>query len=168
MSSWLALLSFFPLFLCAFSGQEKPSAYEALQQYDFPVGLLPQGAIGYDLKPSTGQFSAYLNGTCSFTLTNLYKLTYKNTISGVISKDRLTKVKGVGVKVLNMLPLKIVEVRRNGVVLEFSVGITSANFPVRDFEVSPECGCGFNCVSEDDDRKNKSHLPLNLYLSSSS
>lgn len=160
MSSWLTLLCLCPFCLCAYSGKEKPSAYEALEQYDFPVGLLPQGATGYDLKPNTGEFSAHLNGTCSFWLTNLYKLRYKSTISGVISKDRLTKLRGVSVEVLK-LSLKIVEVRRNGEDLEFSVGITSAKFPVRDFEVSPRCGCGFKCVTGGGDWKN------NWYLSSS-
>lgn len=164
MSSRLTIVCLVSLFLGAYSGEEKPSAYDALRQYDFPVGLLPQGATGYDLKPSTGEFLAYLNGTCSFTLTNLFKLRYKTTISGVISKDRLTRLKGVSVEVLKLW-LNIVEVRRNGDHLVFSVRITSANFPVSDFEVSPQCGCGFDCVINDD-RKNKSNLSLYPFSSS--
>ncbi|KAJ9543067.1 hypothetical protein OSB04_022774 [Centaurea solstitialis] len=35
----------------------KPSAYDVLQSYNLPVGLLPQNVSGYDLDPTSGQFS---------------------------------------------------------------------------------------------------------------
>ncbi|KAK6120184.1 hypothetical protein DH2020_046090 [Rehmannia glutinosa] len=106
-----------------------PSPYEALQQYNFPVGLLPKGATGYTLSRATGEFTAYLNGSCSFALENSsYRLKYEPVIKGVISRGRLQKLSGVSVKVL-VLWLNIVEVKRNDEDLEFSVGITSANFP---------------------------------------
>ncbi|GFQ04122.1 uncharacterized protein at5g01610 [Phtheirospermum japonicum] len=126
----------------------KASPYEALQQYNFPVGLLPKGATGYSLNPATGEFSAHLNGSCSFALENSYQLKYKPVIKGVISQGRLQKLSGVSVKVLVMW-LNIVEIKRDDENLEFSVGITSADFPVRNFEECPQCGCGLDCGGGD-------------------
>lgn len=154
MLELLSLISLFFLIGSSSSNEAWPSAYEALQQYNFPVGLLPQGAIGYDLNPSTGKFTAYLNDTCDFSLTNLYDLRYKNTISGVISKDHLKKLRGVSVQVLEIW-LNIAEVRRHGDHLQFIVGIASAKFPVSSFEESPQCGCGFKCDTKEESLLNQ-------------
>ncbi|KAF7153027.1 hypothetical protein RHSIM_Rhsim01G0286300 [Rhododendron simsii] len=119
------------------------TAYEVLEEYDFPIGLLPQGVTGYELDTSTGKFSAYLNSTCTFTISS-YELKYKTTITGVITTDKLYKLSGISVKVL-FLWLNIAEVIRDGDELEFSVGIASADFPVDGFDECPQCGCGFDC-----------------------
>ncbi|KAF8387881.1 hypothetical protein HHK36_026543 [Tetracentron sinense] len=95
-----------------------------------------------------------MNGSCSFSLENSYKLKYKTTIKGIISKDLLTKLKGVSVKVL-LLSFDIIELVRRGDELEFSVGIASANFPTDKFEECPQCGCGFNCVNEQKKKERK-------------
>ncbi|KAF4364443.1 hypothetical protein F8388_007020 [Cannabis sativa] len=121
------------------------SAYQVLQQYGFPQGLLPKGVTGYELNRDTGEFSAHWNGTCKFNLEGSYSLEYKSTISGIISKERLKNLKGVSVKVL-FFWLNIVEVVRDGDELQFSVGIASANFPIDNFEESPQCGCGLNLL----------------------
>ncbi|XP_072984311.1 uncharacterized protein At5g01610-like [Typha latifolia] len=123
-----------------------PTAYEALESYHLPVGLLPKGAVGYDLDPDTGKFSVYLNGTCSFSLEGSYQLRYQPTISGRIVHDRLFDLRGVSVKVL-FLWVNIVEVDRRGDQLEFSVGIASADFPIDNFYECPQCGCGVDCVN---------------------
>ncbi|CAN4093048.1 unnamed protein product [Withania somnifera] len=145
LTSILYIFLFF--FVTAASRSEKPSAYEELQRYDFPIGILPKGVKDYKLNTKTGEFSAYLNSTCSFKLENSYQLKYKAVIKGVISKGRLRKLSGVSVKVV-LLWLNIVEVRRKGNDLEFSVGLTSANFPIGNFEECPQCGSGLNCVGE--------------------
>ncbi|KAL2238997.1 uncharacterized protein LOC105163110 [Sesamum indicum] len=144
ISTLIYLISTTFVLLCVSAHYNKASAYEALEQYNFPVGLLPRGATGYRLNPETGEFSAYLNGSCSFTLENSYELRYKPVIKGVISEGRLQKLSGVSVKVV-LLWLNIVEVKRNNENLEFSVGFTSANFPVRNFKECPQCGCGLDC-----------------------
>ncbi|KAL5561429.1 hypothetical protein UlMin_031176 [Ulmus minor] len=123
---------------------DKPSAYEAIQDFNFPIGILPKGVTGYELDKGNGKFHAYLNGSCSFSLEGSYQLKYKSTISGYISKNKLTALTGVSVKVL-FLWLNIVEVRRDGDDLEFSVGIASASFPIDNFYECPQCGCGLNC-----------------------
>ncbi|KAL9235740.1 hypothetical protein vseg_010479 [Gypsophila vaccaria] len=123
------------------------TAYDILKSYDFPVGLLPKGVTGYEFNPETGEFKLYLPKTCKFYIDS-YELEYKSTVSGKLTRDRLYNLKGVSVKVL-ILWLKIVEVVRSDDELEFSVGVASANFPLDGFEESPQCGCGFDCVSRD-------------------
>ncbi|KAL0927998.1 hypothetical protein M5K25_002228 [Dendrobium thyrsiflorum] len=119
------------------------SAYDVLQSYNFPIGLLPKGALGYDLDPATGKFSAYFNGTCSFSLES-YQIRYQSTISGTISTNHLSNLHGISVKVL-LFWININEVIRTENYLEFSVGIASADFTIDNFYVSPQCGCGLNC-----------------------
>jgi hypothetical protein len=122
------------------------SVYEALEDFNFPIGLIPKGSLGYELDQNSGKFRAFLNGSCSFSLEGSYQLSYKSTISGYISKNRLTSLTGVSVKVL-FLWLNIVEVVRNGDDLELSVGIASASFPIDNFFECPQCGCGLDCVN---------------------
>lgn len=129
----------------SFSFAANLTVYEVLEEYDFPIGLLPNGVTSYELDTSTGKFSVSLNSTCSFTIDS-YELKYKSTISGVIAKDKLSSLSGVQVKVL-FLWLSIAEVIRDDDELEFSVGIASANFAVSNFYESPTCGCGFDCDS---------------------
>ncbi|CAM8968599.1 hypothetical protein QQ045_004982 [Rhodiola kirilowii] len=123
---------------------ESLTAYQLLQDYNFPAGLLPKGITHYDLNNSTGQFHAYLNGTCSFSLEGSYQLKYKSTIGGTLSKNKLTNLSGVSVKVF-FVWLNIVEVVRDGDEISLSVGIASANFPADNFEECPQCGCGMDC-----------------------
>ncbi|GMI65388.1 hypothetical protein like AT4G02370 [Hibiscus trionum] len=121
-----------------------PTAYELLKDFDFPIGLLPKGVIGYDFDPSSGKFSASFNGGCSFSLEGSYRLKYKNIIKGYLSKGKISSLEGVSVKLWFMW-VNIVEVSRRGNDLEFSVGIAAAGFPVDNFEECPQCGCGVNC-----------------------
>uniref|UniRef100_A0A0E0L1J8 DUF538 family protein n=1 Tax=Oryza punctata TaxID=4537 RepID=A0A0E0L1J8_ORYPU len=131
---------------------KKPTAYEVLESYDFPVGILPKGVTSYTLDATTGDFTATLDdgdssSTCDFAIEGSYSLRYQRTITGRIATGHLTDLHGVAVKVL-FFWLNIVEVTRRGDHLEFSVGIASADFTVDNFLESPQCGCGFDC---DDD-----------------
>ncbi|KAE8668471.1 hypothetical protein F3Y22_tig00112318pilonHSYRG00008 [Hibiscus syriacus] len=121
---------------------DTPSAYEVLQDYNFPVGILPKGVVKYDLDESTGRFHAYLNGSCSFSLEGSYQLKYKSTISGIISDNKLTDLSGISVKVF-FLWLNIVEVTRDDDELGFSVGIVSASFPIDNFMSVPSVDVGW-------------------------
>ncbi|XP_010269581.1 PREDICTED: uncharacterized protein At5g01610-like [Nelumbo nucifera] len=145
LSTRLACLTFLLLPLLT-AADHTPTVYEALEDYDFPVGILPKGVIGYDLDKTTGKFSAYFNGSCSFSIEGSYHLTYGSTIKGHISRGKLTKLEGISVKVF-FFWLNIVEVVRHGDDLVFSVGITSANFAVDNFVECPQCGCGMDCVN---------------------
>ncbi|PON35679.1 hypothetical protein TorRG33x02_351000 [Trema orientale] len=137
------------------------TAYEVLEEYDFPVGLLPQGVLGYELDTPTGEFSANLNGSCTFTIDS-YQLTYKSTITGKIVNDKLSCLSGIEVKVV-FLWLSIVTVTRHDDVLEFSVGFPFAGFPfagfpASNFDESPTCGCGFDCVGYDNAARKSTKL----------
>ncbi|XP_031261617.1 uncharacterized protein At5g01610-like [Pistacia vera] len=121
------------------------TAYEILEEYDFPIGLLPTGVTGYEFDNSTGKFSVYLNGTCTFSIDS-YELKYKSTITGVLTTDKLSSLSGIKVKVV-LFWLSITKVTRDDDELEFSVGIASADFPVSNFDECPTCGCGFDCVN---------------------
>jgi len=122
----------------------EPTAYEMLETFRFPEGLLPKGVIGYELDGSTGKFRADLNGSCSFSLEGSYQLNYQKTITGYISDGRLTELHGISVKVL-FFWLNILDVVRVGNNLDFSVGVASASFSLDNFFVSPQCGCGLDC-----------------------
>ncbi|XP_057782281.1 uncharacterized protein LOC131000411 [Salvia miltiorrhiza] len=136
-----------------------PTAYEVIQGYGFPIGILPKGVTHYDLDESSGKFNAYMNGSCSFSLEGSYQLKYSSVISGYIYKDKLTNLSGVKVKVL-FVWLNIVEVRRNADKLEFSVGIASADFGIENFFICPQCGCGLDCNGLDGDTDNLRADPL--------
>lgn len=137
---FLALISFSTSLV---SAQKTLTAYDIIQQYGFPVGILPIGVTAYELNRATGEFSLFLNQRCKFSIES-YELEYKSTVRGVISQGRIRKLKGVSVKIV-LLWLSIVEVVNDGDDLQFSVGIASANFPIDSFYESPQCGCGFDC-----------------------
>lgn len=151
-----------PSFVQSSNGDERPSAYEVLGDYNFPVGILPKGVIDYDLDSATGKFSAYFNGSCSFSLEGSYQLKYKSTIKGVISKGKLSSLEGVSVKLL-FFWVDIVEVSRSGDHLQFSVGIAGADFPIDNFEESPQCGCGLNCKGSQQVSKSRKNLFVSSY-----
>ncbi|CAI9105408.1 OLC1v1004321C1 [Oldenlandia corymbosa var. corymbosa] len=128
----------------AAAGNSTPTVYEALEEYGFPIGILPKGITRYELDRATGKFAVYLNKTCTFTIDG-YSLRYRTKITGVISYQKLTNLSGVQVKIL-FLWLGIGEVSVAGNDMDFSVGIASADFPLNNFYESPQCGCGFDCV----------------------
>ncbi|KAL6208205.1 hypothetical protein ACLB2K_019156 [Fragaria x ananassa] len=140
----LAVLLLLSPFSLSDADDDTRSAYDVIQDFNFPMGILPKGVTGYDLDRSNGKFAAYFDGACSFSLEGSYQLKYKSTITGTISNNRLKDLTGVSVKVL-FLWLNIVEVSRSGDDLDFSVGIASASFPIDNFYECPQCGCGLNC-----------------------
>ncbi|GKB66665.1 DUF538 domain-containing protein [Tanacetum coccineum] len=127
-----------------------PTAYDLIQSYGFPKGILPIGVTNYTLNTTTGKFQAYFTNDCSFNIEGSYDLKYKKTISGTISNFRLKDLSGVSVKVW-LFWLNIVEVYVENGELGFSVGIASASFPVGNFDECPQCGCGMDCGERDED-----------------
>ncbi|RRT68304.1 hypothetical protein B296_00005774 [Ensete ventricosum] len=120
------------------------TAYQMLEKYDFPKGILPQGVQSYALNQA-GSFEVYLNGDCEFEVTGGYLLHYKRRITGTVGVGSLTNLRGVRVKVL-FLWFGINEVVRSGDELKFYLGPLSASFGLSNFEECPSCRCGFDCA----------------------
>ncbi|KAJ8493485.1 hypothetical protein OPV22_015206 [Ensete ventricosum] len=127
------------------SVSETPSAYEMLEKFDFPKGILPEGVKGYILN-GDGSFEVYLSENCEFTVEGGYILKYDRKITGKVKSGTLTDLKGVSVKVL-FAWFGINEVVRNDSDISFSVGPLSASFPVSNFDECPRCNCGFDCAT---------------------
>ncbi|WCJ22237.1 hypothetical protein M5689_004335 [Euphorbia peplus] len=133
----IILLAVISVMIARFDLVASLSAYNVLQNYGLPVGLLPEGVGRYDLNPNTGQFKAYLNGDCRFTIQSR-SIKYSPVVEGVISNGRLENLEGVEVRVL-LFWVGIKQVVRDGDQLIFTSTISSAEFPVGDFGFSPRC-----------------------------
>ncbi|KAJ0972167.1 hypothetical protein J5N97_020126 [Dioscorea zingiberensis] len=122
-----------------------PSAYEMLEKFDFPKGILPEGVETYSLRPD-GSFEVFLSSACEFKVDGGYMLQYQRKITGRVEKGSLMELKGVSVKVL-LVWFNINRVVNSDAELYFYVGPLSASFPSSNFEECPKCRCGFDCVS---------------------
>ncbi|KAI3819226.1 hypothetical protein L1987_13051 [Smallanthus sonchifolius] len=119
-------------------GDGEQSAYQVLQRYNLPIGLLPNGAFGYTLDPNSGRFPVNLSSNCNFHVGG-YEINYSPPITGVISQNNLGEIGGVKVKVL-FFWINIVNVNRNQDQLRFNVGgLVNKDFPVNDFNLCPKC-----------------------------
>jgi len=121
---------------------EAETAYQVLEEYGFPIGLLPSNVENYTLDSSDGSFEVYLSSSCSYKIDS-YKLTYKEKITGEISTDTLKDIDGVSVKVW-IFSFSISKVIRKGTQLKFYVGSISKSFPVSNFDECHDCGSSFD------------------------
>nr|XP_043638424.1 uncharacterized protein LOC122609446 [Erigeron canadensis] len=120
------------------NGDGQPTPYEVLQSHNLPIGLLPKGALGYDLDPNDGQFSVNLTNICNIYAGG-FKIKCNPTITGVISTNNLDNLDGVRVKIA-VFWIKIEWAKRNGDNIEFKIGnFAKKTFPVSDFTSSPGC-----------------------------
>uniref|UniRef100_A0A0E0MKK0 DUF538 family protein n=1 Tax=Oryza punctata TaxID=4537 RepID=A0A0E0MKK0_ORYPU len=114
-----------------------PTAYEMLEKYDFPRGILPVGVEGYELRED-GRFEVYFPRDCEFMLARTWLVRYGARIAGAAASGQLTSLQGVYVKVL-FVWLPVGEVDRSGDTLSFYIGPVSTSFPLSDFAHSPHC-----------------------------
>uniref|UniRef100_A0A0E0L2P3 DUF642 domain-containing protein n=1 Tax=Oryza punctata TaxID=4537 RepID=A0A0E0L2P3_ORYPU len=121
---------------------EEPSAYEMLERFGFPRGILPEGVTGYMLRPSDGEFTVYL-GTreCEFEVDGGYRLTYKGRITGKVAGGSISELHGVTVRIFMMNWGIDRVVMADADHLMFYVGPLSQAFPAEGFEESPQCRC---------------------------
>ncbi|CAN6475490.1 unnamed protein product [Victoria cruziana] len=128
------------------------TAYEVLESYNFPKGILPKGVQSYVFNED-GSFVVHLDGSCKFAIEAGYTLSYGSKITGVLKYGSLKSLQGVSVKIL-FVWLGISEVSRGDQQLDFYVGPVSASFPLSNFYVCPRCGCGLDCDDDDGDNDN--------------
>ncbi|XP_020584550.1 uncharacterized protein LOC110027445 [Phalaenopsis equestris] len=114
-----------------------PTAYEMLEKFDFPKGILPEGVQSYLLR-NDGSFDVFLGDFCELKVSGNYLLRYKKKISGKLEPGSLKNLDGVSVKIL-FLWFGINEVIRSGDELRFYVGPFSSSFSVSNFEFCPQC-----------------------------
>ncbi|KAL5226188.1 hypothetical protein ABZP36_012827 [Zizania latifolia] len=126
------------------NGTSTPTAYEMLEQYDFPRGILPEGVEGYVLRPD-GSFEVYFPRDCEFMLARTWLVQYGSRIAGSASSGSLTSLQGIYVKVL-FIWLPVGEVDRSGDRLSFYIGPVATSFPLSDFANSPHCR-GYNLAA---------------------
>lgn len=116
------------------------TAYEMLEKYNFPKGILPTGVDSYKLSPN-GEFQVLLKSDCKFNVGG-YLLNYDNRISGKVEIGALKNLNGVSVRIF-FIWIEINEVVRNDADLNFYVGPLSASFSASSFEESPRCNSQF-------------------------
>lgn len=137
------LFFIFTIFLSIFVSDsqtvaESPSAYDMLEKYNFPRGMLPEGVTGYLLRPD-GYFEVYFKSDCEFKVDKKYLAWYDRKISGYIDMGTLKNLNGISVKVL-FIWFGVTEVDRTSESeIDFYLGPISASFGVSSFENSPKC-----------------------------
>ncbi|CAN6346784.1 unnamed protein product [Urochloa humidicola] len=124
----------------------EPSAYEMLEGFGFPRGILPEGVTGYTYRASDGAFEVFLGGgDCEFDVDGGYRLTYRRRIYGNVEGGSIRNLGGVSVRMFLFNWGIDRVVMEDAGHLMFYVGPLSQAFPVDNFEESPRCrgrGCG--------------------------
>ncbi|CAN6337561.1 unnamed protein product [Urochloa humidicola] len=124
----------------------EPSAYEMLEGFGFPRGILPEGVTGYTYRPSDGAFEVFLGGgDCEFEVDGGYRLTYRRRIYGNVEGGSIRNLGGVSVRMFLFNWGIDRVVMEDAAHLMFYVGPLSQAFPADNFEESPRCrgrSCG--------------------------
>ncbi|KAM7275678.1 hypothetical protein ACFE04_017544 [Oxalis oulophora] len=117
------------------------TAYEVLKQYNLPVGLLPRGVVSYTLDNSTNRFEVNFPATCSVKLQR-YEVKFNSRVTGIISKDRVSRLNGIKVKdgwFLNLIWFGLDEIKHQHDHVVFSVGFMDRDFDMENFDESATC-----------------------------
>ncbi|XP_039126163.1 uncharacterized protein LOC120262157 [Dioscorea cayenensis subsp. rotundata] len=123
------------------------TAYDILERYGLPKGLLPQGVQSY-LLTNEGSFEFFLFDKCEFEVQGKYMLKYKTIIKGSVEFGSLRDVKGLSVRFL-FVWIGVDRVVVSGDELRFYYhGSFYFSLPVSYFEQCPRCGCGFDCSND--------------------
>ncbi|KAF8765594.1 hypothetical protein HU200_008083 [Digitaria exilis] len=117
----------------------EPSAYEMLEGFGFPRGILPEGVTGYTYRPSDGAFEVFMGGDCEFDVDGGYRLTYRRRIYGNVEGGSIRNLGGVSVRMFLFNWGIDRVVMEDAGHLMFYVGPISQAFPADNFEESPQC-----------------------------
>jgi len=117
----------------------QPSAYEMLEGFGFPRGILPEGVTGYTYRPSDGAFEVFMGGDCEFEVDGGYRLTYRRRIYGNVEGGSIRNLGGVSVRMFLFNWGIDRVVMEDAAHLMFYVGPLSQAFPADNFGQSPQC-----------------------------
>lgn len=120
-------------------GDGQPSAYEMLEGFGFPKGILPEGVTGYTYRPSDGAFEVFMSGDCEFDVDGGYRLTYRRRIYGNVEGGSIRNLGGVSVRMFLFNWGIDRVVMEDAAHLMFYVGPISQAFPADNFVESPQC-----------------------------
>ncbi|GER37061.1 hypothetical protein STAS_13446 [Striga asiatica] len=138
LSLLLLCLSLLVLSASADSG----SAHGELTKYGFPIGLLPANVESYTLNRTSGLFTVTLGDVCKVTLPpDNYLATYSHRITGKIVENRIAELDGISVRAFFRW-WGITGIRSSGKDLVFEVGVVTAKYPSKNFDVAPLCEGG--------------------------
>ena len=119
-------------------GSSNSTAYELLEAYGFPSGLLPETVTSYDLDEDDGSFSLSLESSCTVNIPGAYPVKYSASITGTLEPGSLSDLSGVNVKVFFIWwPISSITV--SGSSLVFSVGPATASYDISNFSENPVC-----------------------------
>ncbi|KAD6795105.1 hypothetical protein E3N88_06001 [Mikania micrantha] len=115
------------------------TAHSVLTHHGFPVGLLPTDVLSYELNHTSGEFSVDLGRPCRLILPpDNYLATYAKKVTGKIVENRIAELNGIKVRAFFQW-WGITGIKINGDDLVFEVGMVSAKYPSKNFDVSPQC-----------------------------
>ncbi|GJN13564.1 hypothetical protein PR202_gb00282 [Eleusine coracana subsp. coracana] len=116
------------------NGTSSPTAYEMLEQYNFPRGILPEGVTGYKLRPDGG-FEVYFPRACEFLLSHTWLVRYDARISGDAASGSSRRSLGSAKVLFLWNPRRRGD--RVGDSVSFYVGPVATSFPIADFARQP-------------------------------
>ena len=129
-------------------GGNNSTAYELLEAYGFPSGLLPETVTSYDLDEDDGSFSLSWESSCPVNIPSAYPVKYSASITGTLEPGSLSGLSGVNVKVFFIWwPISSITV--SGSNLVFSVGPASASYDISNFSENPVCSSSAAATSQD-------------------
>ncbi|KAL1551893.1 hypothetical protein AAHA92_12764 [Salvia divinorum] len=138
-TSPILLIFCLSLLAAASTTSETTSAHDELLNYGFPVGLLPADIDSYTLNHTSGAFTVLLRDKCRVTLPpDNYLASYSKRITGKIDGNRIAELDGISVRAFFKW-WGITGIRSSGRDLVFEVGMVTAKYPSKNFDVSPPC-----------------------------
>src|ERR1041385_213845 len=93
----LLLVAMVGILLTATAIGANPTAYEMVERYGFPSGILPQGVHDYELRPDDS-FEVHFSGECNFRVAG-YDIHYSTRVDGHIQNDTISDLEGVKAKI---------------------------------------------------------------------
>ena len=116
MTNHCLLLTAMATVLLAATSANQPrtilTAYNMLQQYGFPPGILPVGVQDCLLRPDDGSFEAHFSQDCHVRIDH-FSLHYSTRLAGFIQNGTINYLEGVTVKiVIPWIPIR--KVSRDG------------------------------------------------------